>query len=338
VNIELNELVFSKRYQPAERSARAYRAERIGRNRAGRNARPKMMRRYDPLHTIDHASVSEGCVQRGSSFDEQRDDVAPCEPGQHGFQVPSVNSVNDNATLSQPDEPRRVRVDHGLTHDHYDRPGKEGRKHAGIGRHAAPPIEDDACERRETVGPSRGELGVVDEDGSRADRDRIDLGSLPMEEAVSRRASERQAAVDASDETITRCRDLGDHEGSRLLDPREERGELTLGGFPTHAFDHLDAVRSQIREPLASDLWIAIARRGDDPSNTRRSNPFNAWTGPSNVAAGFERAVERAGPRAVAGAIERDDFGVRASRAKMRTLADHDAVGVHDDRADDGVR
>ncbi len=248
-----------------------------------------------------------------------------------------MNSVNDDATLGQPGEPRRVRLDHGLTHYHYDRPGKEGRKHAGIGRHAAPPIEDDACERPETVGPARGELGVVDKDGSRADRDRIDLGSLPMEVAVGRRASEGHTAVGASDETITRCRDLGDHEGPRLANPREERGKLVLGGFPTHAFDHLDAVRSQIREPLASDLWIAIARRGDDPPNTRGSNPFNAWTGPSNVAAGLERAVERAGPRALAGAIERDDFGVRASRAKMRTLADHDAVGVHDDRAHDRV-
>ena len=158
-----------------------------------------------------------------------------------------------------------------------------------------------------------------------------------MEEAVSRRSCEIHPAVGSPDETITRCRDLGDHERSRLPDPGEERGELVLGGFPANALDHLDAVRSQIREPLSSDLWIGIARRCDDTPNASGSNPFHARTSSPNVAAGLERAVKRAGARAVAGAVERDDLGVRASRAKMRALADDDAVGVKDDGAHDGV-
>jgi len=158
-----------------------------------------------------------------------------------------------------------------------------------------------------------------------------------MEVAICRGAGQNHAAVGSPDETITRCRDLRDYERPVLPHPREERGKLVLGGFPTHAFDHLDAVRSQIREPLASDPWIAIASRCDDPPNTSGSNPFNARTGSPNVAAGLERAVQRAGARALAGAVERDDLGVRASCPKMRALTDDDALGVKDDGAYDRV-
>ena len=71
MNIELNELVVSSRAEPP---ARARRAERLGRNRRGRNARPEMMRRHDPLHAIDHVRARERRVQRRSSLDEKRDD------------------------------------------------------------------------------------------------------------------------------------------------------------------------------------------------------------------------------------------------------------------------
>ena len=47
-----------------------------------------MVSRDDPLHAIDDASAREGRVQRGSSFNEKRDDVAK-------EQLDSIPLIND---------------------------------------------------------------------------------------------------------------------------------------------------------------------------------------------------------------------------------------------------
>ena len=113
--------------------------------------------------------------------------------------------------------------------------------------------------------------------------------------------------------------------------------ELVLGRFPADAFDHLDAVRSQVREALAGDLWVAVAGRGDDPPDPCGSNALDTRTGAAGVTARLERAVKRTCASSLSGTIERDDLGVRAARAKMRALADHDAIGVDDDGANDRI-
>ena len=66
-------------------------------------------------------------------------------------------------------------------HD-YDRPGVERREHPRRRRRAQAAVEDDADSGRCAIGAARRQQRIVDEDRLGPDRDRVDLGALPMDQ------------------------------------------------------------------------------------------------------------------------------------------------------------
>jgi hypothetical protein len=329
VNIPLHQNILAK--HPAARTGwLATRIEAGG----GTDAGLEHVSRANTLHAIDQSRAEERIVQSRPSFNEQ------------GVHLSRAEEIQDRADRSMFEDDHfrasQAQAVHGvwplvggrLTNGHYDRPVREGREHARFGRNAEPPVEDDASQRPPTPDMAGREKRIVGQHGVGADRDRVDFGALPVQQAVRRRARQPHAFSTAPDKSIRGDRDLGDDERPPSRHPCNERRDQATRLTFMHADTELNAMVAKIREAGAAHSRVWVAHRGNNSRDAGGHDPLDAWSRSTGVGAWLERAVERRALRARSGRVERDDFRVRTTGAQVGSLTDDDTVLRHDDGTD----
>ena len=99
-----------------------------------------------------------------------------------------------------------------------------------------------------------------------------------------------------------------------------------------------DAVFAKHGESASVDERKRILHRGDDARDAGGDDALGARARAARVHARFERAVQRGAPRALARLLEGDHLRVRLARALVTPVADDDALGGDDARADSRIR
>src|SRR5712691_382638 len=295
------------------------------------------VRRDVQPHIVDQALVPGRRVHRGATLEQQRTDLPRSETLQGRAKRPVPGHLNLRAARFEPRaQPGAFRRRCGGDDD--DRPGVTCREHSSMRRCPKAPIEDHADQRALAVGASRGQLGVVDENRSAADADRVDLGPDPMGVAIGRRRRQmgplRRRCGDAAVQT---GRGLQNDKRPSLAHQREKRQVQLDSGLRRQTDVDGDAARPQNREAAAAHRRIRIFHRGDDAHDAGVDDPADARAGAPLVTARLERAVQRRAPRPRTRRLQRVDLGVRLARALVEPLTNDDAVRRHDDRADERI-
>ena len=137
------------------------------------------------------------------------------------------------------------------------------------------------------------------------------IQAQPLHPAVGLGSREFSALAHPTDKAVRGRHGLEDRPWPAFFNPGWEWAVLTRGFVLSNTGLHLDAVLEEPRMAAAIDLRIWIGHRGNDSPDAGGGDSLDARPGSANMAAGFERAIQRGATRIVAGHIEGNNLRVR---------------------------
>ncbi len=354
--VGLHSTSFADRFNEARehnlRSAHPDRAARSARsNKRRRRKRPPVekpqaartehVRRHVEPHEVDHAlrPTPPGASRRRLRAAASRSAALPRHVERGAERAVRGDLDLGAARLEAPAHVRSSRA--GRRRHDDDRAGVTCREHARVGRRPQTAVEDDARQRALAIGAARASAA----DRRRGPCRRRRRSRRPRRERAARGGSPRPRSARAPpgrlrDAAVEADRRLQHDERPPLPHQREERLVQRRSPSPR---------RGRPRRPRRAprDRRTPGRARADSdprPRATTRAMPASTirtthGPGPSDVAARLERAVERRARAPVARHRRaRATSACALAGALVEALADDDAVGRHDDRADHRVR
>ena len=300
---------------PGARSPPRMRGARKTATRSTRLARKNSHSVADPPSTRRLAIPSR------ASFAQQNRDTHL--PGAAARQAPHGDSTRDEPA----DRPalRRAR-------GHDDHAFGIAEKPRAL-RNPQTPVQDDPPVRRDPIfSEAPRQPRVVGQNRSGSDQDRIELlakqqsplprlpaGDPPALPARGRRPSVQSAGP------------LGQDEGAPSSDPDGEFLVQALGlpALFRRRRQDPDSRPPEGREPAPGDEGVRVARRGDEPPDSRGEDRVGAGRSPAQVRARLEGHVQIRPRRPLTRLRERRDLRMRTARVSMKPRS-HDAASAHD--------